>query len=148
MLASICLLLVVVMTVTEARHVCYQGSSLYQIQTQECEDMDGNYTDTWYCSKVTICEWGISSNRECAETRGCSKEKDCLDSSGDVLNGNTVVLGGTRISTQCCVAHKFDDDDAIAIDLGDICNSGSTLQANILGVVGTFLVAGVVMIWG
>jgi len=51
-------------------------------------------------------------------------------------------MGGTRITTQCCAATKFDDDDAIAIDLGDICNTGSTLQANLLGMLGTVLVAG------
>jgi hypothetical protein len=60
----------------------------------------------------------------------------------------TTVLGGTRITTQCCPAHKFDDDDAIAIDLGDICNSGSTLQANILVVLSTVCMMGVVLIWG
>ena len=86
------------------------------------------------------------------ECRGCSKEEECKDSAGDVYDGTQVaVLGGTRITTQCCVAHKFDDDDAIAIDLGDICNTASSLHSSgrvSVYVVMCSVVMGLVMIWG
>mmetsp|Transcript_17950 Transcript_17950/g.33743 ORF Transcript_17950/g.33743 Transcript_17950/m.33743 type:complete len:149 (+) Transcript_17950:52-498(+) len=148
MLASVCIVLVMVLATSHARFVCYQGSSLYQIETQECNNMDANYTGTWYCSKVTICEWGISSQRQCAETRGCSKEEECKDGSGNIYSGESTVLGGTRISTECCEAHKFDDDDAIAIDLGDICNSAPATKSSVTVLLSTLVLAGAVMIWG
>ena len=57
-----------------------------------------------------------------------------------------MVLGGTRITTRCCEATKFDDDDAIAIDLSDICNSGTSLQFNVLTVISAALVAAFALI--
>jgi hypothetical protein len=61
---------------------------------------------------------------------------------------DTTVLGGTRITTQCCAATKFDDDDAIAIDLGDICNSAGSLRSSILVMVVVSMVAVVISIVG
>lgn len=82
-------------------------------------------------------------------SRGCSKEADCTDGTGAVYDGtDTTILGGTRITTQCCPAHKFDDDDAIAIDLGDICNSGRAVRADLVLVLGTLAVVGAVVVMG
>ena len=80
--------------------------------------------------------------------RGCSKEDDCKDSSGNIYNGDSVVLGGTRIYTRCCEAHKFDDDDAIAIDMGDICNSATSTRSSVIMLVASIILGVIMMSWG
>jgi hypothetical protein len=50
-----------------SRYYCYKGSSLYQVEYVDCGDLNG--ISDWYCSKVTVCENDIDSERECIETR-------------------------------------------------------------------------------
>lgn len=50
-----------------SRYYCYKGSSLYQVEYVDCGDLNG--MSSWYCSKITVCENDIDSDRECIETR-------------------------------------------------------------------------------
>lgn len=46
-----------------------------------------------------------------------------------------------KIAVQCCKAHKFADDDALAIDMTKICNSSSQLVAGVASAIAGLIVA-------
>ncbi len=119
-----------------ARSYCFSGSSLYQLENVDCTEKDSSYNDIWYCSTVRVCESYISSARECIETRGCAKKEECINPTTDTEYADEKVYfngdkeyGGMEISVSCCVAgDDFPDDDAVAINMADICNSSNMLQ--------------------
>jgi hypothetical protein len=127
------LIFVSVCIVTHAKFLCYSGSSLYQLKALDCGAQNTSYTGSWYCAKSEICEAFMDSNRECVTTRGCATEDQCRPT-GSTLDGlvqlNGQNPGGMSITTSCCVAGRFDDDDIIPPDYDDICNSGN--QRNLL----------------
>lgn len=51
------------------RTICYSGSTMYQGFTQVCQQLNPSYTGDWYCTKVDVCEFGISSSRSCMSTK-------------------------------------------------------------------------------
>ena len=61
---------------------------------------------------------------------GCATKAECTNpDSGDPYDGQHVSLNGVRpagmrLSVKCCKASKFADDDAVAIDMDEVCNSG------------------------
>lgn len=115
---------------------CFTGSSAYQLLPKNCNHAS-NYTGTWYCSTMEICEPFARGDRECMTVRGCATAEQCIDQSGTSLVGTTklitnsnngATLGGARIKVSCCQNENLlSDDDAIAADLSDICNSASSL---------------------
>mmetsp|Transcript_31805 Transcript_31805/g.53662 ORF Transcript_31805/g.53662 Transcript_31805/m.53662 type:complete len:175 (-) Transcript_31805:272-796(-) len=114
------------------RPSCYTGSSLYETVVQNCNDKDPSYTDEWYCATMEICESFIDKARVCAVTKGCATKEECSTSSttSGVYDSTTVDVGGTNpagmtITTTCCEAKYFDDDDEVAIDYSAICNSAN-----------------------
>lgn len=48
---------------------CYSGSSIYELQVQNCKNENTSYTGTWYCGSMKICESYMDSGRECVTTR-------------------------------------------------------------------------------
>lgn len=44
--------------------------------------------------------------------------------------------GGMKVTTTCCMANNFPDDDTVAIDFTDICNSASRQGMSGLLVIG------------
>ena len=48
-----------------------------------------------------------------------------------------------RVSVDCCKASKFEDDDAVAIDMTEVCNSGSQLSM-LPGIMGSLVFSAVV----
>eukprot|EP00981_Chlorochromonas_danica_P008073 scaffold1962_cov180-Ochromonas_danica.AAC.8 len=80
-----------------------------------------------------ICESFISERRQCVTTRGCATESECT-SNGVVYDGQHIQVGGQypagmQITATCCDAHDFPDDDAVAIDYNDICNSAPSFRS-------------------
>ncbi len=55
------------------------------------------------------------------------------------VNGKTPA--GMDISVECCKAQKFSDDDALAIDMSEICNSAGRLTTNYITVFAVVFVA-------
>lgn len=45
-----------------------------------------------------------------------------------ISQSNGLMPGGMQIVATCCKANSFPDDDTIAIDYSQICNSGSQVQ--------------------
>jgi hypothetical protein len=136
------LLLLGIVSLVQSRYYCFTGSSEYQLQVVDCADRNSTYTGDWYCATMEVCEQFQDTNRHCISTRGCATDSQCTDSSDQTLMTsptNIYLTGATKISgmtvkTSCCAANKFEDDDLIAADLSDICNSapsssgvGSTL---------------------
>jgi hypothetical protein len=116
-----------------AKALCYTGSSLYQLVTQDCNAKDSSYTGQWYCAKLEVYEAFQSSSREPIITRGCATESECFSSTNQMYSGteilsNGLMPGGMQIVATCCKANSFPDDDTIAIDYSQICNSGSQVQ--------------------
>lgn len=52
--------------------------------------------------------------------------------------------GGMKIVATCCQAHSFPDDDTVAIDYSEICNSASRLQMG-LGLLSLIVVSAVML---
>ncbi len=114
---------------------CFTGSSAYQLLPKNCNKAS-NYTGTWYCSTMEICEPFARSDRDCMTVRGCATAEQCTDQSGtslvdttkSIMNSNNgATLGGASIRVSCCQNDDLlSDDDAIAADLSDICNSASS----------------------
>ena len=50
-------------------YYCYSGSSLYELEVQNCKSENTTYTGTWYCGSMKICESFMDSGRECVTTR-------------------------------------------------------------------------------
>jgi hypothetical protein len=159
-LFSLSTLLLLAMT-HASRYYCYKGSSLYQVEYVDCGDLSSG---DWYCSKITVCENDIDSERECIETRygnilcslntntyfsrGCATQTECTNPrTGSIFNGERVFLNssyqpaGMKIAVECCKANKFADDDALAIDMSEICNSSSRVVAGVASTVAGFIVA-------
>lgn len=38
----------------QTRAICYSGSSLYQLTTQNCNEQDSSYIGVWYCAKMEV----------------------------------------------------------------------------------------------
>eukprot|EP01031_Cornospumella_fuschlensis_P034915 gene34915-42281_t len=99
---------------------------------------------------MEICESFISSARECIETRGCATQEECTTSSGTIYNGETVesvpstLPAGMTMKATCCMANNFPDDDTIALDYKDVCNSASKSSVGMLSTA-ALIVVGVVM---
>ena len=51
------------------RTICYSGSNIYQGFTQVCQQLNPGYKGDWYCTKMDVCEFGISPNRLCMSTK-------------------------------------------------------------------------------
>lgn len=120
------------------RSYCFSGSDLYQLESFDCTAKDSSYTGDWYCSTMTICESYIDSDRDCVTTRGCAQESQCVDpSTSEVYSDHKIstssnqTYGGIEVTVSCCKAGDFPSDDALAIDMGDICNSASSLYTNV-----------------
>lgn len=133
----------------QTRALCYSGSNLYQQITQNCNDQDSSYEGSWYCSTIEICEPFMDSSRHCITTRGCATEQECQVSSSTSTSSvysNTQLQttpginpAGMDITISCCLAHNFENDDAVTFDYNDICNSAPVsrryhLLSAILGV--------------
>lgn len=122
------------------RYYCFQGSSLYQLQNVDCGDLNAD-TDEWYCSTMTVCETDINNGRDCILTRGCATRAECINpETGNIYNNDHVMVNssrpaGMKIYADCCRAKKFADDDALAIDMGDICNSAGRTSVGFMSVV-------------
>ena len=58
--------LLLMATTHASRYYCYKGSSLYQVEYVDCGNLNSG---DWYCSKITVCENDIDSERDCIETR-------------------------------------------------------------------------------
>jgi hypothetical protein len=126
--------------------LCYAGSSLYQLVTQDCNAKDSSYTGQWYCAKLEVYEAFQSSSREPIVTRGCATESECFSSTNQMYTGteilnNGMMPGGMQIVATCCKANSFPDDDTVAIDYSQICNGGSQLQ---IGLSALFMVVATV----
>ncbi len=84
---------------------------------------------------------------------GCATKSECTNpATGGIYKGNTVIVNGKvpagmKISVQCCKANKFSDDDALAIDMEEICNSAGRLSTNYVTVFAVVFVA-VMLIFG
>lgn len=128
----------------QTKAVCYSGSTLYQRITQDCNEKDPSYTGVWYCAKIEVCESFISSYRSCMITRGCATEQECRYSSSSTgyYDGQEIQVtagvnpAGMTMTATCCEAHNFPDDDTVALDFSDICNSGRKTAS--VGLVGLF----------
>lgn len=109
---------------------------MYQLVTQDCERKDSSYNGTWYCAKMEVCESFMNKNRECIVTRGCATSEECTDTSSSTgyYNGNKIQTtsgvnpGGMTVTATCCKAYEFSDDDTIAINYDDICNSANSIH--------------------
>mmetsp|Transcript_16632 Transcript_16632/g.17997 ORF Transcript_16632/g.17997 Transcript_16632/m.17997 type:complete len:161 (+) Transcript_16632:186-668(+) len=114
----------------QTKAICYSGSNLYQLLTQDCNDKDSSYTGEWFCAKMEVCENFISSERTCIVTRGCATAQECSSGSGFYSNQNIQVNGqnpgGMTVTVTCCSAYNFPSDDTIALDYSNICNSASS----------------------
>jgi hypothetical protein len=113
---------------------------LYQESTMNCNDNYKNYSGTWYCSKITVCEPHINKNRICIETRGCATEAQCTMTNGEIWNGEQIYSGtempaGMTMTLSCCQTKATANDDAAVIDYAEICNSSSQLLVGYSSVV-------------
>lgn len=131
MLMLLCAMTMTVTTVAAQTsgdvYYCYSGSSLYQLDLQNCGDEDPSYTGDWFCGVMKVCETYQPSGRECITTRGCAKREQCTDSSGGIFDGSTPngTVAGAVLYPSCCQANSFPTDDAIAIDYSNVCNAAS-----------------------
>lgn len=80
--------------------------------------------------------------------RGCATQTECTNPrTGLIFDGEKVFLNSTyqpagmKIAVECCKAHKFADDDALAIDMSQICNSSSRLVAGLASTIAGLIVA-------
>jgi hypothetical protein len=70
----------------------------------------------------------------CCTNSGCATKSECTNPmTGKSYNGQHVTVNGSRpagmrVSVDCCKAKKFVDDDAVAIDMSNVCNSASQLS--------------------
>ena len=143
----------VCIVVADNKNLCYSGSSMYQLVTQDCTSQDRQYEGTWYCAKVEVCESYMSNARQCITSRGCAKEEQCTYTSSSGANktmNNYPVKdsdgqkpAGMKITTTCCKAAKFPTDDTVAIDYADICNAASSSRALYLSSVSVAMIAAV-----
>ena len=56
-ISSIILILVLFATISkysDARALCYSGSSIYQLLIQDCTAQNPSYNGTWYCAKMEV----------------------------------------------------------------------------------------------
>lgn len=80
------------------RTICYSGSTVYQRFTQVCQTLNPAYKGDWYCTKIDVCEFGMSPNRECMSTKGCAREDECFttgSSATGVMYDGTQALSNT-----------------------------------------------------
>lgn len=106
------------------REYCYSGSDLYQNTIQNCVAQDTAYNGTWYCAKMIVCESYMARGRECIQTKGCAKANECGDNPNYFNEQKT---GGMTIKSYCCKnSETFPDDDTLAVEVAQICNSASS----------------------
>jgi len=112
----------------QTKALCYSGSNLYQQLTQNCNSQNPSYTGEWYCAKIELCEAFISESRQCVVTRGCATQSQCRysPSSSGIYDSTGLQVAGMSITVTCCLANNFANDDTIAIDYTQICNSAPT----------------------
>ncbi len=60
----------------------------------------------------------MDKGRKCITTRGCVAMSNC--NTTHTLNRH---INGIHITSTCCEAKKFSNDDIIPIDYNDVCNS-------------------------
>lgn len=115
---------VLAQTYNGTREYCYTGSDLYQNTIQNCVAQDTSFNGTWYCAKMVICEQYMASGRECIQTKGCAKDTECqFNPNYNSVSNN----GGMIVSSYCCKNKEtFPDDDTLAVEVGQICNSASS----------------------
>lgn len=134
-LLTVSLLAHYVFAFNQSKALCFAGSSLYQLIVDNCNDKDPSYTGEWYCAKMTVCESFKSSARKCIETRGCATAEECSPPSGmyddTLIQPNGFNPAGMETRATCCSAYDFPDDDTVAINYEEICNSGSTNKIGI-----------------
>lgn len=77
---------------------------------------------------------------------GCATPTECTNPlTGQIFNGERVFVNGyqpagMKIAVECCKAHKFADDDALAVDMSQICNSSPRVVAGVASTItGLFL---------
>ena len=144
LLASI---LLVSEAASNSRTLCYSGSTLYQRFIQDCNAQNSNYTGTWYCAEVEVCESFISGRRTCISTKGCATEEQCYDtgssSTGTLYNGNSISNAGSQlpagmtISPKCCLNSNLFNDDDSALDFDSICNNAFRIGSSLWVAIGT-----------
>jgi len=65
-------------------------------------------------------------------TKGCATETECLNNSTNTIYDETTIqvggnkIGGMSVTASCCTAEYFDNDDEVAVNYAQICNSAST----------------------
>lgn len=78
--------------------------------------------------------------------RGCATKSECTNpANGKIYNGARVIVNGSepagmKISVQCCKAHKFADDDALAVDMSQICNSAGRIATSFISMIAVICV--------
>jgi hypothetical protein len=71
----------------------------------------------------------MNDGRDCVQTRGCAYADECIDSTtNEIYDGTTYLVNsqnpaGMKIKPKCCLADSFADDDVLAIDYANVCNS-------------------------
>lgn len=126
------------------RTLCYSGSDMYQKLTVDCTAQDSEYTGTWYCATISVCEQYISSSRNCMTTRGCAKADQC-DDGGNIYSGTALsnYPAGMTIKPKCCLNSELFASDDGALDYNIICNSSSK-QLQVIGVSSMIVILAIV----
>jgi hypothetical protein len=82
-----------------------------------------------------------------SDRRGCATPTECTNpATGEIFDGEKVMgsgyqPAGMKIAVECCKAKKFADDDALAVDMTEICNSSSRVVVGVASTIAGFLVA-------
>jgi hypothetical protein len=81
------------------------------------------------------------SNRGCATKTECTNPLTGQIYTGQKVTGNSTEPAGMKIAVECCKASKFADDDALAVDMGQICNSSSRVVVGVASTIAGLFVA-------